>query len=84
MAGYRMLLRRAGTPQYAVRLCHYGVHGCRRGGMESPWDPDELTQREAKRKLNLGEPRMGMTAKWAARLTALEFTWDPKVALWEA
>ena len=47
-------------------------------------------QRKFKRKLDRGQPSVGMTAERAARLTALGFAWDPptgerpKEAEWEA
>jgi hypothetical protein len=46
-------------------------------------------QRKRKRKLDHGEPSVGMTAERAARLTALGFTWEgtkahPNDAQWEA
>ena len=42
------------------------------------------TQRALKRKLDRGEPRKGMTAERATRLTALGFAWDTYERDWEA
>jgi hypothetical protein len=45
-------------------------------------DPQLVTwvdnQRALKRKLDCGEPSTGMTAKRAARLTAIGFAWEPR------
>ena len=35
-------------------------------------------QRKCKEKLDRGEPSAGMTAERAARLTALDFVWEPR------
>jgi hypothetical protein len=41
-------------------------------------------QRNNKRKIDHGEPGVGMTVERAARLAALGLVWDPKEAEWEA
>jgi hypothetical protein len=76
---------RGNGTEWEAQLARLAAYKAARGDCKVPkrWaeDPRLATwvnnQRVWKRKLDRGEPSLGMTVEWAARLTALGFEWDP-------
>jgi predicted secreted Zn-dependent protease len=77
--------RTAGDAVWAAQLARLAAHKTVHGDCDVPqgWAEDQRlgnwvnSQRVYKRKLDRGEPSKGMTAERVARLTELDFVWEP-------
>jgi hypothetical protein len=71
--------------QWEAQLARLAAYKAEHGDCDVPnhWVPGPQlgswvgNQRTLKRRLDRGEAGRGMTAGWAARLTALGLVWDP-------
>jgi hypothetical protein len=76
---------RTAEMKWAVQLARLAAYKAAHGDCNVPWrwaeDPQlgnwVRDQRAYKRKLDRGEPGLGMTGERVARLTALGFIWEP-------